>query len=36
MGGNAHCAVLSGQTATTTVGFLRRALAWFAAHDITV
>ena len=32
----AYVEVLANQTAATTVGFLRRALAWFADHDITV
>ena len=32
----AYVEVLPNQTAATTVGFLTRAIAWFAAHDITV
>jgi len=32
----AYVEVLPHQTADTAIGFLRRAIAWFAAHDITV
>ena len=32
----AYAEVLPNQTATTTVGFLTRAIAWFAEHGITV
>ncbi len=32
----AYVEVLPDQTAATTVGFLHRAIAWFAAHDVTV
>ena len=32
----AYVEVLANQTAVTTIGFLTRAIAWFAEHDITV
>jgi transposase InsO family protein len=32
----AYAEVLANQTAITTVGFLRRAVAWFAEHGVTV
>jgi hypothetical protein len=32
----AYVEVLANQTADTAIGFLRRAIAWFAEQDITV